>query len=102
MQDAVRELIAGQWNDSETAEFLTRLHQKGESGEEIAAAAEVLREKMVRLDVGGDEVLDTCGTGGDGSGTFNISTAAALGARRAVGKGVKHGNRASFRSSGWC
>jgi anthranilate phosphoribosyltransferase len=45
MQAVVRELIAGQWNDSETAEFLTRLHQKGESGEEIAAAAEVLREK---------------------------------------------------------
>jgi anthranilate phosphoribosyltransferase len=100
MQAVVRELIAGQWNDSETAEFLTRLHQKGESGEEIAAAAEVLREKMARLDVGGDQVLDTCGTGGDSAGTFNISTAAALVAAGAGVKVVKHGNRAASGQTG--
>src|SRR5260370_686023 len=100
MRGAIREMMAGMWDKARIAAFLTALRNKGETGEEIAAAASVLRENMVRLDVGGMEVLDTCGTGGDGSGTFNISTAAALVAAGAGVPVVKHGNRAASGRSG--
>jgi anthranilate phosphoribosyltransferase len=100
MQGAMREIMAGRWNDAQMAAFLTGLRNKGETGEEIAAAAAVLRENMVCLDVGGNQVLDTCGTGGDGAGTFNISTAAALVAAGAGVKVVKHGNRAASGQTG--
>jgi len=100
MQGAMRGIMAGRWNDSQMAAFLTGLREKGETGEEIAAAAAVLRENMVPIDTGGEEVLDTCGTGGDGAGTFNISTAAALVAAGAGVKVVKHGNRAASGQTG--
>ena len=81
-EDALRrwllDVIAGRSGDGETAAVLVALRMKGESAEELAAAARVVREHMVRLDTGRSDVLDTCGMGGDGSGTFNISTAAAL------------------------
>ena len=100
MQGAMREIMAGHWNDSQMAAFLTELRNKGETGEEIAAAAAVLRENMIPLDVGGNQVLDTCGTGGDGAGTFNISTGAAFVAAGAGVKVVKHGNRAASGRTG--
>jgi anthranilate phosphoribosyltransferase len=100
MQGAMREIMAGRWNDSQMADFLTGLRNKGETGEEIAAAAVVLRENMIPLDIDGTDVLDTCGTGGDGAGTFNISTAAALVAAGAGAKVVKHGNRAASGQTG--
>ena len=100
MRAAMRSMMAGAWDEAQIASVLTAMRKKGETGEEIAAAASVLRENMVRLDVGPIESLDTCGTGGDGLGTFNISTAAALVAAGAGVPVVKHGNRASSGRSG--
>jgi anthranilate phosphoribosyltransferase len=93
-------VIAGQCGEAETAALLVALRMKGETAGEIAAAAAVLREHMVRLETGRADVLDTCGTGGDGRGTFNISTAAALVAAGAGVPVVKHGNRAVSSRSG--
>src|SRR5690349_13412594 len=87
-------LVAGRCDEAETAAVLVALRMKGETATELAAAAEVLREHMIALDTGRDDILDTCGTGGDGSDTFNISTAAALVAAAAGVPVVKHGNRA--------
>ena len=100
MTEAVRDLVAGRVDDARAAAFLTALRMKGETADEIAAAALVLREQMVRLVPVSGPVLDTCGTGGDDSGTFNISTAAALVAAGAGMSVVKHGNRAVSSKSG--
>ena len=99
MRWVMREVMAGRCGEAEAAAFLVGLSMKGETAAEIAAAAEVLREHMVRLETGRDDVLDTCGTGGDGAGTFNISTAAALVAAGAGVAVVKHGNRAASGKS---
>ncbi len=98
--EAVRDMIAGRVDEARGAAFLTALRMKGENAEEIAAAALVLREQMVRLVPVSGPVLDTCGTGGDDSGTFNISTAAALVVAAAGVPVVKHGNRAVSSKSG--
>jgi anthranilate phosphoribosyltransferase len=98
--EAVRDLVAGRVDDARAAAFLTALRMKGETAAEVAAAALVLREQMVRLVPVSGPVLDTCGTGGDESGTFNISTAAALVAAGAGIPVVKHGGRAVSSRSG--
>jgi anthranilate phosphoribosyltransferase len=98
--EAVRDLVAGRVDDARAAAFLTALRVKGETAEDVAAAALVLREQMVRLVPTSGPVLDTCGTGGDESGTFNISTAAALVAAGAGVPVVKHGGRAVSSKSG--
>jgi anthranilate phosphoribosyltransferase len=98
--DWLEAVVAGRCGDAEAAAILAGLCVKGESGAEIAAAAGVLRRHMRPLDTAGREVLDTCGTGGDGAGTFNISTAAALVAAGAGVPVVKHGNRAVSSRSG--
>jgi anthranilate phosphoribosyltransferase len=100
MEKAMGEIMAGQWTGPAIAEFLIALRAKGETGEELAAAAAILRQHMVCLDVGNEMVLDTCGTGGDGAGTFNISTAAAIVAAGTGVKVVKHGNRAASGQTG--
>lgn len=94
-------LTEGMFDESEAAAWLTALRMKGESATEIAAAADALRERMIALRPIGAAVLDTCGTGGDGSDTFNISTAVALVVAAAGCAVVKHGNRSvSSRSGG--
>jgi anthranilate phosphoribosyltransferase len=93
-------LLEGGLGEAEAAALLTALRMKGESAEELAAAAAVLREHMTPLATGRDDVLDTCGTGGDGGGTFNVSTATALVAAAAGAAVVKHGNRAASGRSG--
>ncbi len=100
MTDLMRDMIAGRLAESESAALLTALRMKGETPEEIAAAAGVLREHMVRLETGRPDVLDTCGTGGDNTGTFNISTATALVTAACGVPVVKHGNRAVSSRSG--
>ncbi len=87
-------LMAGELTAAQTGALLFGLRMKGEATVEIAAAAAAMRRRAVLIDAGGLPVIDTCGTGGDRLGTFNISTAAAL---VAAGAGVpiaKHGNRA--------
>jgi anthranilate phosphoribosyltransferase len=100
MRVIMQDVMAGCCGEAETAALLVALRMKGETAAELAAAAAVLREHMVRLDTGRPDVLDTCGTGGDGSGTFNVSTAVALVAAGAGVPVVKHGNRAVSSRSG--
>ena len=100
MRGVMEEVIAGAGGEGLVAAVLIGLRAKGETAGEIAAAAGVLRAHMVRLETGRDDILDTCGTGGDGSSTFNISTAAALVAAGAGVPVVKHGNRAVSSRSG--
>ena len=96
---ACRDLVADRVEPVLAAAFLVALRTKGESAEEITAAVGVLRESMVRLEVDGP-VVDTCGTGGDDAGTFNISTAAAIVASACGVRVVKHGNRAVSGKTG--
>jgi anthranilate phosphoribosyltransferase len=100
MRSVMEELIAGRCAEAEAAALLVALHMKGETATEMAAAAAVLRAHMVRLETGRADVLDTCGTGGDGIGTFNISTATALVVAGAGVPVVKHGNRAASGTTG--
>jgi len=93
-------ILDGTCGEVETAGLLVALHVKGETADELAAAAAVLREYCLPLAAGRDDVLDTCGTGGDGCCTFNISTATALVAAGAGVPVVKHGNRAISSRSG--
>jgi anthranilate phosphoribosyltransferase len=97
---AFRDLLAGRVDDAYAGSLLAALRMKGESSAEIAAAATVLREQMIRLVPVSGPVLDTCGTGGDDSGTFNISTATALVVAACGVPVVKHGNRAVSSRSG--
>jgi len=89
----MRAMMQGVLTDAQIAGFLIALRCKGETVEEIAAAVGVMRELSQRVPVHGDHVIDTCGTGGDGANTFNISTAAAFVVAAAGGKVAKHGNR---------
>src|SRR5439155_14556578 len=91
---SMEEIMAGQATDAQIAGFLTALRMKGETATELIGFARVMREKAEPLWDGEVlTVLDTCGTGGDRSGTFNISTAAAFVAAGAGIRVAKHGNR---------
>ncbi len=94
------EMMAGRCPDAVAAGFLMALKVKGESAREIACAARVLRELMIAWDPDQPDVLDTCGTGGDGTGTFNISTATSLVVAAAGVAVVKHGNRSVSSRTG--
>ncbi len=93
MRDVMRLIMSGQATDAQIGGFLIALRCKGETIDEIAAAAEVMRELAAKVNVKGDHVIDTCGTGGDGANTFNISTTCAFVVAAAGGQVAKHGNR---------
>ncbi len=100
MREVMRAMMSGEMSDAQIAGFLIALRCKGETIEEIAAAVAVLRELVKQVPVKGEHVIDTCGTGGDGANTFNISTTAAFVVAAAGGKVAKHGNRSVSSSCG--
>jgi len=98
MYDVMNEIMSGDASPAQIGSFITALRMKGETVEEITGAVRVMREKATHVETGvdlqkGEILMDTCGTGGDGSGTFNVSTASAF---IVAGAGIvvaKHGNR---------
>ena len=100
MSDTMRLIMTGEATPAQVGGFLIGLRMKGESIDEIAAAAGVMRELASKVEVDKDHLVDTCGTGGDSSGSFNISTASAIVVAAAGGKVAKHGNRSISSKSG--
>ena len=100
MHDIMHSIMTGGATDAQIGGFLVGLRMKGETVNEIAAAAAVMRELASKVQVDQQNLVDTCGTGGDASGTFNISTAAAFVVAAAGGRVAKHGNRSVSSKSG--
>lgn len=100
MTDAMRTLMTGQATPAQIGGFLIGLRMRGETVDEISAAASVMRELSTKVAVNTENLVDTCGTGGDASGTFNISTASAIVTAAAGGRVAKHGNRSVSSKSG--
>src|ERR1700685_3314997 len=95
---AMEQILAGRSNDSEIAALLTALRAKGESLDDVVGFATAMRRHATPIfpsghSLAGEALVDTCGTGGDVSGTFNISTAAAFAVAGAGVRVAKHGNR---------
>lgn len=100
MRAVMRTMMSGALTDAQIGGFLAALRTKGETIEEIAAAAAVMREFATKAPVEDSQLVDIVGTGGDGAHTFNISTAAAFVIAAAGGKVAKHNNRAISSRSG--
>lgn len=100
MTDVMRAIMTGGATAAQIGGFLVGLRMKGETVEEIAAAAQVMRELVSRVEVSGPHLVDTCGTGGDARGTFNVSTCSAFVAAAAGATVAKHGNRSVSSRSG--
>lgn len=101
MLELMRNIMSGQLTPIQIAAVLVALHMKGETVTEIAAAAQVMRDLSGKVTVQDDRhLIDTCGTGGDGAQTFNISTASALVAAAAGARVAKHGGRSVSSTCG--
>ncbi len=93
MRNSMNIIMEGRATSTQIGGFLTGLRMKGETIEEIIGATKVMREKAEKIEIDHDYTVDTCGTGGDQSNTFNISTTAAFVAAAGSVTVVKHGNR---------
>lgn len=96
-REAMADILRGEASTAQIAAFAVALRMKGETAEELRGLAQAMRDSCVRVDHGitGEPVLDTCGTGGDGQGTLNVSTISALVIAGAGVRVAKHGNRSS-------
>ena len=100
MTAVMKQIMTGDATPSQIGGFLVGLRMKGETVDEITAAASVMRELATHVQTHSDHLVDTCGTGGDASGSFNISTASAIVAAAAGAHVAKHGNRSVSSKSG--
>jgi len=100
MTAVMLQIMTGECTASQIGGFLVGLRMKGETVDELSAAAGVMRKLSTRVEVNCDHLVDTAGTGGDSSGSFNISTASAIVAAAAGAHVAKHGNRSMTSNSG--
>ena len=100
MQAVMQQIMTGECTDAQIGGFLVALAMKGETVEEITAAAKVMRGLSSAVTLDAPNLVDTCGTGGDGASIFNVSTASALVAAAAGAQVAKHGNRSVSSSTG--
>lgn len=100
MTQVMSSIMTGGATPAQIGGFLVGLRMKGETVQEITAAARVMRELATRVEIDAENLIDTCGTGGDSSGSFNISTASAFVTAAAGARVAKHGNRSISSKSG--
>jgi len=100
MSEVMRLIMTGQASDAQIGGFLIGLRMKGETTDEVVAAASVMRELSTKVAAPDEYLVDTCGTGGDSSGSFNISTASVFVTAAAGAHVAKHGNRSVSSKSG--
>ena len=100
MANVMEQIMTGQATDAQIGGFLVALRMKGETIDEITGAARVMRSLASKVNVNTENLVDTCGTGGDGANIFNVSTAAAFVVAASGGKVAKHGNRSVSSTTG--